>query len=151
MKTPEELGLTEWRLARRKRPDPPLLPPSSAVEIFIVRHPAEDSCELIRQPDEWPYLDDSPRNISYHMDEAWVAERARFAILLLRECVELNPRKHGGVPVLRGTRFPISHVFAELSDGLSIGQLAADFELDRDMLKNLLMAISIHLDQPFAK
>lgn len=81
----------------------------------------------------------------------WLAEQAKNALLMLQDCVEVNPGKHGGIPVLRGTRFPIAQVFAEMSEALSIEERATDFDLDRDSLKKLLEALAIHLDRPFAK
>ncbi|MBI1916976.1 MAG: DUF433 domain-containing protein [Planctomycetes bacterium] len=84
-------------------------------------------------------------------DEEWFAERSKHALLLLRECVEWNPGKHEGVLVLRGTRFPISQIFAEMSEGLSINDIAADFELDLGMLRALLEGLSIHLDRPLVQ
>jgi uncharacterized protein (DUF433 family) len=93
----------------------------------------------------------SSANRNAQTDEEWLAERAWHARLILRDCVEVNPGKHGGVPMLRGIRFPIASGFAEMSEGLDINEIAADFDLDKDMLKQLLEALAIHLDLPVAK
>jgi hypothetical protein len=55
----------------------------------------------------------SGRQVQPHADEdlihaEWLAERAREAVVTLRECVEVNPGKCRGVPVLRGTRLPVA-------------------------------------------
>jgi len=81
-------------------------------------------------------------------EEEWLAERAKHALLLLRESVEVNPGKHGGIPVLRGTRFTVSQLFAEMSEGRGIIDIAADFELDPDLLRKLLEGFSVHFDRP---
>jgi hypothetical protein len=31
--------------------------------------------------------------------DEWLAERAKYALTTLRDCVEINPNKHGGAPV----------------------------------------------------
>ena len=89
----------------------------------------------------WPYL---PSN-----HEEWLAERARYAILMLRDCTEVNPKKRGGVPVLKGTRFTLAQILAEIAEGRSIVDLAEDFELDSELIKEFLEGIAISLDRPF--
>ena len=81
-------------------------------------------------------------------DEDWLAERARWAATALRECVEADPNKRSGHPVLKGTRFTIAQLFAELADGRNIAEIADDLELDLEMIKKLLQGFSIHLDRP---
>jgi uncharacterized protein (DUF433 family) len=148
MKLEKNLGLNEWRVARRRRPDSALVPAGQRVDIFTVASAIEGDQPALS---DWLRDEAIPLHVSHSSEEEWLAERARHALLMLRDCVEVNPGKHGGIPVLRGTRFPIAQVFAELSEGLSIEQLAADFDLDRDMLKHLLEGFAIQLDRPFAK
>lgn len=62
--------------------------------------------------------------------------------------VEATGRKCGGVFVLKGTRFPLSQLFAELADGKSIQAIAKGFELDRDQMVALLHALAVCLDVP---
>ena len=60
------------------------------------------------------------------------------ALRVLHGCVEVNSGKHGKKPVLRGTRYLISTLFAELSEGCSITELAEDHDLDKEQLRELL-------------
>ena len=54
-------------------------------------------------------------------EEEWLAERARYAILALRDSVDVNPDKHGGVPVLRGSRFTVILPYApNVSESVNI-------------------------------
>ena len=63
-------------------------------------------------------------------------------------CVEMNADKRGGVPVLRGTRFTVAQLFAELADGRSIVELAADFELEIEPIRELLQELANYFDRP---
>src|SRR5262249_17772855 len=80
--------------------------------------------------------------------EEWLAERVRSALIMLGECVEVNANKRGGIPVLKGTRFTVSQVLAEMAEGRAITEIAEDFEVVLDLLKKLLEGLSISLDQP---
>lgn len=82
--------------------------------------------------------------------EAWLAEHVKSAPSVLCDCVEVNPNKRGGIPVLKGTRFTVAQLFAELADGRSVIELAEAFELDLDNMKALLQGFSTHLDRPMA-
>jgi uncharacterized protein (DUF433 family) len=81
--------------------------------------------------------------------EEWLAERARYAVAMLRDCTEVNPKKCGGVPVLKGTRFSLAQVLAEIAEGRSVSELAEDFELEPAMIKEFLEGMAIALDRPF--
>jgi uncharacterized protein (DUF433 family) len=80
--------------------------------------------------------------------EEWLAERARHAMLMLRDCAEVNPRKRGGVPVLKGTRFTLAQILAEIAEGRSVTELAEDFDLDLEIIKQFLEGLSIYFDRP---
>ena len=81
--------------------------------------------------------------------EEWLADRARYAISMLRDCTEVNPRKCGGVPVLKGTRFSLAQILAEIAEGKSVSELAEDFELQPALIKEFLEGMAIALDRPF--
>lgn len=70
------------------------------------------------------------------------------ALKQLREFVEFDSEKRGGVPVLRGTRFRLSQLFAQFADGDSVNDLVENLDLDGEMLKNLMHSISVVIDQP---
>ncbi len=78
------------------------------------------------------------------------AERAHQATLALRDCVEFSPDRLGGVPVLRGTRFSVPQLFAELADSDALVELADDFEIDPALLKKFLHALAVSLNKPMA-
>ena len=55
------------------------------------------------------------------------------------EAVESVPGKVSGAWVFRGTRIPVSAVFENLEDGLTIGQIVQMFDgLTRDQVKTVL-------------
>jgi uncharacterized protein (DUF433 family) len=81
-------------------------------------------------------------------DDEWLAEQARQALHLLRQTVEIDPEKHSGVPVLRGTRFTLAQLFVEMSEGRGILEIAESFHLDKDQLRELLEGLSMHFDRP---
>jgi uncharacterized protein (DUF433 family) len=80
--------------------------------------------------------------------EEWLAERTKYALVSLHDCVEVDPDKVGGVPVLRGTRFTVAQLFAEISEGRSLPDIAEGFRLDLEQLKKVMEGLSIHLDRP---
>ena len=83
--------------------------------------------------------------------EQWLAERARQAALELRDCVEVDANKLGGVPVLKGTRISVAQILAEIGEGQSIQAVADDFALDVAQVKKLVTGLAICIDRPLAK
>jgi uncharacterized protein (DUF433 family) len=81
-------------------------------------------------------------------DEEWVAYRLLQANLMLPDCIEVNPEKRGGIPVIKGTRFTASQALAEIADGRSLKQLCKRFELESATVATFLRALSIYLDRP---
>ena len=77
-----------------------------------------------------------------------LAYRLLYANMLLPECVEVNPNKRGGIPVIRGTRFTAAQVLAEIADGRSVAELCETFEIDAETVTEFLQALSIYLDRP---
>src|SRR5687767_6621795 len=71
-------------------------------------------------------------------DAEWVAERMRFAAVTLRDLIEVDPEKCGGVPVLKGSRITIARLIAELAEDRNVSQLAAAFRLDKDTIVQML-------------
>lgn len=92
----------------------------------------------------------STREFDEETRAEWLKDNVEIAIQRLREVVSTAPDVLGGVPVLRGTRMPLSRVFAELADGFTIGQIAEEFELDSTQLETLLGSLSMLLDQPIS-
>jgi uncharacterized protein (DUF433 family) len=80
--------------------------------------------------------------------EEWLAFRWKCAALALRDSVEIDSRKRGGIPVVRGTRFTISQLLAEIADDRSLSEIANELELDLVLLEQFLRGLSICLDRP---
>jgi uncharacterized protein (DUF433 family) len=83
--------------------------------------------------------------------EQWLTERTQHASRELGDCVELSPEKLGGVPVLRGTRVSIAQILAEIGEGQSVEEVAADFDLDVSLVKKLVLGLASCLDQPISR
>jgi uncharacterized protein (DUF433 family) len=80
--------------------------------------------------------------------EDWFVERVTQAVFILQEHVECSPDVMGGMPVLKGTRFTLSRLFAELADGLSVVAIASDFSLDEESLRRLMEGFGCYLGRP---
>ena len=56
------------------------------------------------------------------------------------ECtlVELKPRVLNGVPVLRGTRMPVNAIVDNFDYGMSVTEIAEQFEVPADRIEAIL-------------
>ena len=56
------------------------------------------------------------------------------------ECqlVEINPKVHSGAPVLRGTRLPVSAIVDNLDYGVSVAEIAEQFEISQSSIETIL-------------
>ncbi len=79
--------------------------------------------------------------------EQWLTARIQQATRDLGECVEWNPNKVGGVPVLKGTRISVAQILAEIGEGQSAEEVADDFELDVNLVKKLVQGLAVCLDR----
>jgi uncharacterized protein (DUF433 family) len=70
------------------------------------------------------------------------------AVLDWSQCpaVESNPDKLGGAWVLRGTRMPVSSIFENIEDGLSIAEVMEQFDVTREEIKSVLEFAARSLD-----
>lgn len=82
--------------------------------------------------------------------EQWLVERSRQAMIVLRNSVESRPGKLGGAPVLKGTRFSVTQLLAELADSDAVEEIADNFELDKNEIRQFLHAFSVYLNRPMA-
>ena len=84
-------------------------------------------------------------------DIEWLAHRLLSAEAMLPSCIEVNPKKRGGIPVIAGTRITAAEVLAEVADGeRSLAQICQDFEMDEESVKTFVSALAIYLDRPFS-
>jgi uncharacterized protein (DUF433 family) len=81
--------------------------------------------------------------------EEWIAERLRFAAMMLRGSVTIDAEIRGGVPVLRGTRVPVAQILAEIAGDARVSEIADDLDLDMEVVVKVLEGMAIHLDRPF--
>lgn len=63
-------------------------------------------------------------------------------ISILANSVEIDPKVRSGVPVLKGTRIPITLLLTEIEEEGSLTEVANDRDLDVTLLKNLLNDIT---------
>ena len=80
--------------------------------------------------------------------DEWLSMRVNYAIFVLQDCVEIDRRKRGGTPVLKGTRFTLSQVLAEIADDRRLTEIADSFDLELRFLEGFLRGLSICLDRP---
>src|SRR5208337_2628622 len=82
--------------------------------------------------------------VSTHVSptEEWFFQCQAYGMSELSSVVDVDPERCAGVPVLAGTRFTVSQVFAELADGRSIYELADNFDIDAVVLESLLNGMS---------
>ena len=91
---------------------------------------------------------DHPSSIAGADAPQWLVERTRHAARELDDCVEVNPDKLGGVPVLKGSRISVAQILAEIAEGQTVEAVADDFDLDVAQVKRLVTGLSVSLDQP---
>lgn len=138
-----KLRLTEWTIQKPKPKKDTLLTQGHRQSGFIITSTLDDP------HDDWHDQNLNVRNVSMIREEEWLAEQARQALHLLRQSVEINPEKHSGVPVLRGTRFTLAQLFVEMSEGRGLFEIAESFHLNKEQLRELLEGLSMHFDRPF--
>ncbi|MFM9959958.1 MAG: DUF433 domain-containing protein [Planctomycetaceae bacterium] len=79
--------------------------------------------------------------------ESWIAKRSAHALRELQECVEIDPAKRCGRPVLKGTRMSIAQLLAELGEGRSTFEVADDFGLDAALVNKFVSGLAGCLDR----
>lgn len=94
----------------------------------------------------WPDASESHERIAARHD---VTDRVIYALVLLEDVIVIDPETRGGVPVLIGTRVPISRLFAEVAAGRAIGEIADDKELDLDKVRQVFQGFAAYLARSF--
>jgi uncharacterized protein (DUF433 family) len=84
------------------------------------------------------------------LDE-WIMLRISRAKTMLHDAVDVDPSLRDGVLVLRGTRFPVSRLLAEIADDNPVSEVAEDFDLDINLLRKLLQAMAVCFERPIAE
>jgi len=58
--------------------------------------------------------------------------------------VEVNPNVQGGAPILRGTRMPVRAIVDNFDFGVSIAEIAKQFEIPQDRVQAVLTYAKSH-------
>ena len=112
---------------------------------------ASDEAEVCEQAAEgngpWlPLLKSvSVRNLEL---QQWYSECALWGHEALQNSVEIDPARRGGIPVLKGTRFTVGQTLAELADSTGVPEVASQFDLDEDLIRELLYGLALLADKP---
>lgn len=69
----------------------------------------------------------------------------------LFEYIEIDRDKCSGVPMLKGTRFPIARILAEMTECVDYKEVAEDYNLESEDVKNALGEIAIMFDQKWVR
>lgn len=83
--------------------------------------------------------------------EEWFALCAWHGGERLHDCVSIDPEVRGGLPVLKGTRFTAAEALAELAECGHIEDVAKNFDLEGDSIRDLLNGLSLILNRPYPK
>jgi uncharacterized protein (DUF433 family) len=83
--------------------------------------------------------------------EEWYVQCVYYGLISLHQCVEIDPHRRGGAPVLKGTRVTVAEALGELAESRGIGEVADNFDLDSEDLKCLLNGLSLLVNRPYPK
>jgi uncharacterized protein (DUF433 family) len=83
--------------------------------------------------------------------EEWYIQCTFHGLATLSNCVEVDPERRGGVPVLKGTRVTVVEALGEIADSHCLQEIAHDFELDFENLKCLVDSLSLLFNRPYQK
>lgn len=81
----------------------------------------------------------------------WVAECVANGYQTLTTTLTIDPDIRGGVPVLKGTRFTAAQALAELAETSGVTEFADEFDVDADVVRDMLMGLSLILHRPCSK
>lgn len=69
----------------------------------------------------------------------------------LNDTIEISPILRGGIPVLRGTRFTVSQLLAELANTCGPAEIAENFELDEEQIIAFLNGLALVTHKSYTK
>jgi uncharacterized protein (DUF433 family) len=79
----------------------------------------------------------------------WFTQCALYAQQALQATVEVDVKRQGGIPVLRGTRFTVAQTLAELAESDGVEQVATRCTLDVETIRNLLFGLAALAERPY--
>lgn len=65
----------------------------------------------------------------------------------LNESVDIKAKVKSGVPVLKGTRYPVSQLMAELSEDQKLSEICDDCDLEQELVIKFLKGLAILFGQ----
>jgi uncharacterized protein (DUF433 family) len=80
--------------------------------------------------------------------EQWFSECVLWGDEALQKAVEIDPKRRGGIPVLKGTRFTVGQTLAELADSAGVAEVANRFDLDEATIRELLYGLALLAERP---
>ena len=132
MKKPEYLGLSDLATIVRTRTvtDPPATGRSlSDIELS-----------------EWSMI--IKYAIAQQDTSRWFYECVLYSQAALRKTVEVDQKKRGGIPVMKGTRFTVSQALAELAESRGVEEVAKRCALEPNAIRDLLFGLSAAVERP---
>ncbi|HDN25731.1 MAG TPA: DUF433 domain-containing protein [Thioploca sp.] len=63
--------------------------------------------------------------------------------------VEIQNEIRGGVPVLKGTRIPVAKILAELTEDMTLTDIAKDYNINVQQVRMFIEGLAILLDRSF--
>ncbi len=78
----------------------------------------------------------------------WLVKCVTSGYERLARCVTIDPEIRGGVPVLNGTRFTVAQTFVELVETSGVRELAEKFDIDPEVVRDMLIGLSLVLQRP---
>ena len=81
-------------------------------------------------------------------EEERFAQRIAHAVSLLKESIDVDKARMGGIPCLKNTRVSAAQILAQIAEGDSVDDLVDDMEIDREILLAFLNGLSIALNRP---
>lgn|SRR6266404_93190 len=80
--------------------------------------------------------------------EQWFSECVLWGDKALQNAVEIDPKRRGGIPVLKGTRFTVGQTLAELADSAGVPEVANRFDLNEETIRELLYGLALLAERP---
>jgi len=90
------------------------------------------------------------KNAPFHWTKAeQLQKRLEYGLTELIEVVEIQPEIRGGVPVLKGTRIPVAKILAELTEDMTLTDIAKDYNINVQQVRMFIEGLAILLDRSF--
>lgn len=118
---------------------------------LCLAHPAASAAKSRLHRDNWVRYEGLAGLGGWSTAAEWYVECQIHAFVTITDVVEVDPHRRGGVPVLRGTNFTVAQIFAELAETNGVDEIADNFDLDVDMIRDVLNGFSLAMQRPWGK